>query len=48
MFETIGQITVATAVIGGVYYAYSKGWLVTPAIFIVKTVKGWFEKDAKP
>lgn len=30
------------------HFAYSKGWLVTPAIFIVKTVKGWFENDAKP
>jgi hypothetical protein len=23
-------------------YAYQKGWLAAPAIFIVKTVKGWF------
>lgn len=47
MFETIGQITVAAAVIGGGRYAYSKGWLVTPAIFIVKTVKGWLAKESK-
>ena len=44
MFETIGQITVAAIVIAGGWYAYKQGWLVTPAIFIVKTVKGFFGK----
>jgi hypothetical protein len=29
--------------LGGLtHLAYTKGWLVTPAIYIVKTVKGWF------
>jgi hypothetical protein len=27
---------------GFTHLVYSKGWLVTPAIFIVKTVKGLF------
>jgi hypothetical protein len=44
MFETIGQITVAAVAIYGGWYAYKQGCLVTPAIFIVKTVKGWLGK----
>lgn len=41
MFETIGQITVAAAVIGGGWFAFSKGWLDTPIAFVVNKVKGW-------
>ncbi len=35
-------------IVGFLPYANSKGWLVTPAIFIVKTVKGWFGAKETP
>lgn len=42
------MIYLLTFIAGGMLqHAYTKGWLVTPAIFIVKTVKGWFAKDSK-
>lgn len=41
MFEIIGQITVAAAVIAVGCYAYKQGWLDTPIAFVVNKVKGW-------
>lgn len=44
MFETIGQITVAAAVIGGGWYAYTKGWLDTPIAWVVSQWVAWRAK----